>query len=217
MHASLTLDLFAVTLLGALDSSGNIRNVHYWKRVLCRGPEALPRAKYRALGKETLCRGPDTGALGKERPSAKRPLPRVRPSAKTGPRQIKSLPRASALGKDTLGKVGPLGHGGHFPSNFAEGHPLGPRQRFGKFFFKSLPRAPDQALGKDFLKTSFWPNFFFINRLCRGPEARPSAKKTFAEGQNRPSAKSPQQFFSVRSFAEGPDPRPSAKIFYFYF
>ena len=168
---------------------------HYWKRVLCRGPEALPRAKYRALGKETLCRGPDTGALGKERPSAKRPLPRVRPSAKTGPRQIKSLPRASALGKDALGKVGPLGHGGHFPSNFAEGHPLGPRQRFGKFFFKSLPRAPDQALGKDFLKTSFRPNFFFINRLCRGPEARPSAKKTFAEGQDR----------------------PSAKIFYFYF
>jgi len=164
-------------------------HLHYWKRVLCRGPEALPRAKYRALGKETLCRGPDTGALGKERPSAKRPLPRVRPSAKTGPRQIKSLPRASALGKDTLGKVGPLGHGGHFPSNFAEGHPLGPRQRFGKFFFKSLPRAPDQALGKDFLKTSFRPNFFFINRLCRGPEARPSAKRTFAEGQDRPSAK----------------------------
>ena len=87
--------------------------VHYWKRMLCRGPEALPRAKSRALGKDTLCRGPATGALGKERPSAKRPLPRVRPSAKTGPRQIKSLPRAAALGKDALGKLGPLGHGGH--------------------------------------------------------------------------------------------------------
>ena len=67
---------------------------HYWKRVLCRGPEALPRAKSRALGKDTLCRGPATGALGKERPSAK-----------TGPRQIKSLPRVEALGKDALGKL----------------------------------------------------------------------------------------------------------------
>jgi len=93
--------------------------LHYWKRVLCRGPEDLPRAKSRALGKDALCRGPDTRALGKERPSAK-----------TGPRQIKSLPRAEALGKDVLGKLGPLGHGGHFPSSFAEGHPLGPRQRF---------------------------------------------------------------------------------------
>ena len=63
---------------------------------------ALPRAKSRALGKDTLCRGPATGALGKEQPSAK-----------TGPRQIKSLPRAVALGKDALGKLGPLGHGGH--------------------------------------------------------------------------------------------------------
>ena len=116
--------------------------IHYWKRVLCRGPEDLPRAKSRALGKDALCRGSDTRALGKERPSAKRPLSRVRPSAKTGPRQIKSLPRAEALGKDVLGKLGPLGHGGHFPSSFAEGHPLGPRQRFffcetifcGKFF-----------------------------------------------------------------------------------
>ena len=143
--------------------------LHYWKHVLCRGPEALPRAKSRALSKDTLCRGPATGALGKERPSAKRPLPRVRPSAKTGPRQIKSLPRASALGKDALGKLGPLGHGGHFASSFAEGHPLGPRQRFFFFlwnqlfrqnFFKSLPRALDQALGKDFFKTSFSANFF---------------------------------------------------------
>jgi hypothetical protein len=69
--------------------------------VLCRGPEALPRAKSRTLGKDTLCRGPVPGGLGKEWPSAKRPLP-------TGPRKNKSLPRAAALGK-----LGPLGHGGH--------------------------------------------------------------------------------------------------------
>ena len=87
--------------------------VAHWKRVLCRGPENLLRTKSRALDKDTLCRAPATGALGKERPSIKRPLPRVRPSAKTGSRQIKSLPRAAALGKDALGKLGPLGHGGH--------------------------------------------------------------------------------------------------------
>ena len=107
---------------------------------------ALPRAKSRALDKDTLCRGPATRALGKERPSAK-----------TGPRQIKSLPRAEALGKDVLGKLGPLGHGGHFPSSFAEGHPLGPRQRF-FIFFKILCRGPrSTALGKDFL---FFFKFF---------------------------------------------------------
>ena len=131
---------------------------HYWKRVLCRGPEALPRAKSRTLGKDTLCRGPATGAIGKERPSAK-----------TGPRQIKSLLRAAALGKDALGKLGSLGDGGHFPSSFADGHPLSHRQRFffpvkpgySAIFFKSLPRALDQALGKDFFKTSFSAKFFF--------------------------------------------------------
>ena len=121
------------------------RALHYWKHVLCRGPEALPRAKSRALGKDTLCRGTATGALGKERPSAKRPLPRVWPSAKTGPRQIKSLPRAAALGK-----LGLLGHGGHFPSSFAEGHPLDPRQRF---FFLVQPGYSAK---------------FFLS-LCRGP------------------------------------------------
>ena len=153
----------------------------------------MPRAKSRALGKDTLCRGPATGALGKERLSTK-----------TGLRQIKSLP--------ALGKLGPLGHDGHFPSSFAEGHPLGPRQRFffpvqpgySAIFFKSLPRALDQALGKDFFKTSFSAKFFFINRLCRGPEARPSAKKPFAEGQDRPSAK---------IFCRGPWGRPSAIFF----
>ena len=55
-----------------------------------------------------------------------------------------------------------------------------------KIFLKkySLPRAIGQALGKD----------FFLNILCRGPLARPSAKTPFAEGQARPSAKS---FFFV--------------------
>ena len=144
-----------ISRLGCSSSSGahayisHAQRMHYWKRVLCRGPEALPRAKSRALGKDTLCRGPATGALGKERPSAKRPLPRVQPSAKTGPRQIKSLPRAAALGKDALGKLGPLGHGGQIPSSFAEGHPLGPRQRF------------------FFCETSFFGKFFLS--LCRGP------------------------------------------------
>jgi len=85
--------------------------------------DSLSRARHRSPRQRT--------ALGKDRPTAN---------------QIFS--RASALGKDALGKVGPLGHGGHFPSNFAEGHPLGPRQRFGKFFLS----------------------------LCRGPQTRPSAK-----------------------------------------
>jgi hypothetical protein len=54
---------------------------------------ALSRARSRALGKDTLCRGPATETLGKGKPSAKRPL---------------------ALGKaDALGKLDPLGHGGH--------------------------------------------------------------------------------------------------------
>ena len=54
------------------------------------------------------------------------------------------------------------------------------------FFKYSLPRAIGQSLGKDFL--------FFLNILCRGSLARPSAKTPFTEGQARPSAKS---FFLV--------------------
>ena len=130
--------------------------VHYWKRVLCRGPEDLPRAKSRALGKDALCRGPDTRALGKERPSAKRPLPRVRPSAKTGPRQ-----RCHQ-------QIRPVGSRRPFPVKLCRG-PISPRQRFffpvqsgySAIFFKSLSRALDQALGKDFFKTSFSAKFFF--------------------------------------------------------
>ena len=160
--------------------------IHYWKRVLCRGPKALPRTKSRSLGKNTLCRGPATGALSKERPSAK-----------IGPRQIKSLPRAAVLGKDALGKLGPLGHGGHS----RQALPRATRQALGKGFFfcetsfsaiflKSLCRGPQtRPSAKIFFEPVFRPNFFFINRLCRGPEARPSAKKPFAEGQARPSAK----------------------------
>ena len=150
-----------------------------------------------------LCRGPNLGHSAKTLFAEGQPQ---EPSAKNGPRQ-RGLCRGydprqrQAHGKsnlcNALGKLGPLGHGGHFPSSFAEGHPLGPRQRFfflcneviRQIFFKSLPRALDQDLGKDFFKTSSSAKFFFINRLCRGPEARPSAKKPFAEGQDRPSAK----------------------------
>ena len=149
--------------------------------MLCRGPEDLPRAKSRALGKDALCRGPDTRALGKERPSAKRPLPRVRPSAKRGPRQ--RCPR----------QIRPVGSRWPFPVKLCRGPPVRtsakvffsvkPAFLANFFIFKSRPSA------KIFLKPVFWPNFFFINRLCRGPQARPSAKKPFAEGQARPSAK----------------------------
>ena len=102
----------------------------------------MPRAKSRALGKDLLCRGPPTKALGKEKPSAKTPLPRVRPSAKKGPRQKISLLKAEALGKDALGNFSVLGNGNRAPSAFAEGHPSGPRQRFLIFFYKILCRGP---------------------------------------------------------------------------
>ena len=130
---------------------------------------ALPRAKSRALGKDTLCRGPATGALGKERPSAKRPLPRVRPSAKTGPRQIKSLPRAATLGKLGPRQIRPVGSRRPFPVKLCRGPPVRPSAKvffpvqpgYSAIFFKSLPRALDQALGKDFFKTSCSAKFFF--------------------------------------------------------
>jgi len=79
---------------------------------------------------------PALGALGKDRPSTK-----------ISPRQRKSLPRVTALDKDTLGKFSPLGHGGRGPSDFAEGQPLDPRQRY---FLKFLPRALAETLGKGF-------------------------------------------------------------------
>ena len=138
-------------------------------------------------------------ALGKDRPTANQIFAEGR-----GPRQIR-----------------PVGSRRPFPVKLCRGPPVRPSAKVffsvkpgysANFSFKFLPRALDQALGKDFFKTSFLANFFFINRLCRGPEARPSAKKPFAEGQDRPSAKI---FFKF--FAEGLDPRPSAKIFYFYF
>ena len=137
---------------------------HYWKRVLCRGPEDLPRAKSRALGKDALCRGPDTRALGKERPSAKRPLPRVRPSAKTCPRQ--RCPR----------QIRPVGSRRPFPVKLCRGPPVRPSAKvffsvkpsFAANFFKSLPRALDQALGKYFfLKPVFRLNFFYKSSLPR--------------------------------------------------
>jgi hypothetical protein len=129
-----------------------------WKLVLCRGPEALPRAKSRALRKDLLCRGPPAEAPGKEKPSAKTSLPRARPSAKKGPWQRNYLPRAAAIGKDALGKdalgnFSVLSNGSRAPSAFAEGHPSGPRQRFLIFFLKKI--------------------------LCRGPFLWPSAKNFF--------------------------------------
>ena len=128
------------------------------KRVLCRGPETLPRTKFRALGKDTLCRGLATGALGKERPSAKRPLPRVRPSSKTGPRQ-----RCHQ-------QIRPVGSRRPFPVKLCRGPPVRPsakvffflcNQVIRQIFLKSLPRALDQALGKDFFLNQFFGQFFF--------------------------------------------------------
>ena len=49
---------------------------HYWRRPLCRGLLGLPRARSRALDKGGLCRESAPGALGKARPSAKKPGPR---------------------------------------------------------------------------------------------------------------------------------------------
>ena len=137
--------------------------------MLCRGPEVLPRAKSRALGKDALCRGPDTRALGKERPSAKRP----RPSAKTGPRQIKSLPRAEGRGprQRCPRQIRPVGSRRPFPVKLCRGPPVRPSAKVffpvkpgysAKKKFKSLPRALDQALGKDFFKTSFLAKIFFL-------------------------------------------------------
>jgi len=53
-----------------------------------------------------------------------------------------------------------MGHGGRGPSGFAGGQPLGPRQSF-------------------FLSNVLTQKSFFINSLCRGPQARPSAKIFF--------------------------------------
>jgi len=57
-----------------------------------------------------ICRGPNLEHSAKTLFAEGQPQ---EPSAKNGHRQIKSLPRAAALGKDALGKLGPLGHGGH--------------------------------------------------------------------------------------------------------
>ena len=98
-----------------------------------------------------ICRGPNLGHSAKtlfaegqtQEPSEKNgprqrgPDPRQRQAP--GKSNLCRGPRAEALGKDVLGKLGPLGHGGHFLSIFAEGHPLGPRQRF---FF---PVQPDYS------------------------------------------------------------------------
>ena len=132
--------------------------------------KSLPRAWPMALGKENFQKNK------KSLPSAWRralgkdwrqwpPWP-IRPY----------LPRANLPRARPLAKI-----------YFAEGSWAGPRQR------PPLPSTRDVALGKP---TSPRQRFFiFLNILCRGPLARPSAKTPFAEGQ----------------------PRPSAKIFYFLF
>ena len=139
----------------------------------------MPRARHRsprqrtALGKEDFAEGT---ALGKDRLSANQIFAEGR-----GPRQIR-----------------PVRSRRPFPVKLCRGPPVRPSAKvffpcetnFSAIFFKkSLPRTLDQALGKDFFLNQFFGQIFFINRLCRGPEARPSAKKPFAEGQARPSAK----------------------------
>ena len=120
--------------------------------------------------KKNLCRGPWICALGKGPNPKSASGPNSPPTDKKG--ALCRGPAPGALGKQTaLGKLAPdkygrMGHGGHW------------RQ--------SLPSVRRQALGKDFL--------FFLNILCRGSLARPSAKTPFTEGQARPSAKS---FFFV--------------------
>ena len=74
----------------------------------------MPRARSRALGKGSICRGPAPGALGEDRPSAKK-----RPSVK----QI----FAEGL---ALGKYGRMGHGGHWHQSLSSAR----RQALGKIF-----------------------------------------------------------------------------------
>ena len=134
---------------------------HYWRRPLCRGLLALPRAISRALDKGVLCRGPAPGALGKARPSAKKPLSRAwkRPSAKwpDGPRQNVRM-----------------GHGGHWRHSL----PSARRQALGKDFLFFLNILWRGTLARP--STNIF--YYFLNILCQGSLARPSAKTPFAEG-----------------------------------
>ena len=81
---------------------------HYWKRVLCRGPEAWSRTKSRALSKDILCREPAPGALvfAKGHPA---------PGALV-------FAEGLALGKGALGKVSPLGHGDQGAVRLSKGY-----------------------------------------------------------------------------------------------
>ena len=105
---------------------------HYWKPILCRGLLGVPRARSWALGKGSICRGPAPGALGKDRPSAKRPLPSGKETALgkinlcrgPSPRQIDSR------------QIWPDGSRRPLASVFAECPPSGTRQRFFILFFK---------------------------------------------------------------------------------
>ena len=119
---------------------------HYWKHVLCRGPNLGHSAK------TLFTKGPPQ-----------------RPSAKKDPRHL-------ALGTDALNKLGLLGYGDRDPSTFTEGQPLGPRQSFfwpsslAKvfYFFYSLPRAIAQALDKEplCLKKCYPCYLVYLESLC---------------------------------------------------
>ena len=151
--------------------------MHYWTRMLCRGPprqrtrnprqrlcRGLPSAKTpRGIFRRRrgLCRGPFIGHSAKKRSHhAPAPLavslPRADPRQRNGFLFLNFLCRGPALGKE--------------------------------FFFKSLPRASSLALGKEifriFLKKKTLPRaiaralgkgFFFKKKLFT--EGRPSAKK----------------------------------------
>jgi hypothetical protein len=99
---------------------------HYRKPILCRGLLGLRTAGSRALGKGSICRGPAPGALGKSRTSAKRPLPRARPSAKKRPSAKQIFAECLALGK-----YGRIGYGGHLRQSL----PIAYRQALSKVFF----------------------------------------------------------------------------------
>ena len=95
---------------------------HYWKPILCWGVLSLARARSRTLGKDSICWRPVLGALGKDRPSTKRPLP--------------------ALGKINLRQIWPDGSRRPLASVFAECPPSDTRQRFFIFLKKILCRGP---------------------------------------------------------------------------
>ena len=116
-------------------------SLHYRTRPICRVQKDLPSAFCQALDKGNLCREADPAALGKDRPSANMPLPRVAVGKK-----IFAECRA-------LGKIWPLAKvAGVTTATCRQPLPLDTRQRVFYFYFlKILCRVPcDLALGKGF-------------------------------------------------------------------